>query len=293
MWLEPGDVPTDLALLPPRAARRGRPVLAAAVLDRQGAPRLGLYDASTGAQVRALSGPTGPVRSLSFSSDGRWLVSAAEDQIVSLWNVADLEASRERLKRLEGVELKLDDNGLTVESVADSAAVPGNALRVGDRIAGLVEAGQERRFDSPVGLVQAILAHEPGQTLTLRRQRPGADPADVNLKLAQAIDERKPAASLFLATAAGGADPTPRWVAWTPLGNYDLSDLAAENLLGWHFNTGRPEAPTSFAVAANYRKSRCAGLLDEVILGGPRPPPPPPPPPRAESVARSARPAGS
>jgi len=269
--LQPEDQLTDFALSPPGPGSvRTLPVLAVAVLDRFGAPSLKLYDGATGQQVRELSGHTDTIRSLSFSGDGRWLVSASEDQTVSVWDLADLESSLEPLKRLQGVHLAPGDRGLLVQK-----ATEGNPLREGDRITGIMRDGKGVLLEASGALAQSIFSNQPGAEISLWRERPNAQPEWVRIKLERAIAERKPLVSLFFMPSAAG--PTPRWLAWTPLGTYDLSDQALEDFLGWHFNTEQTDAPTRFAGAANYRGLQRSGLLRDQIMG-PEPPRPLPPP---------------
>ncbi|MGB2609485.1 MAG: hypothetical protein WBC80_10940 [Isosphaeraceae bacterium] len=273
--LQPEDQLTDFALSPPGPGSvRTLPVLAVALLDRFGAPSLKLYDGATGQQVRELSGHTDTIRGLSFSGDGRWLVSASEDQTVSVWDLADLESSLEQLKRLRGVHLAPGDRGLVVQKAAE-----GNPLREGDRITGIIRDGKGVLLEAPGALAQSIFSNHPGEELSLWRERPNAQPEWVRIKLERAIAERKPLVSLFFAPQAAAGQP-PRWLAWTPLGSYDLSDPALENFLGWHFNIEQTDAPTRFAEAAKYRGLQRPGLLRELIMGAE--PPPPLPPPRAD-----------
>ena len=270
--LQPEDQLTDFALSPPGPGSvRTLPVLAVALLDRFGAPSLKLYDGATGQQVRELSGHTDTIRGLSFSGDGRWLVSASEDQTVSVWDLADLESSLEQLKRLQGVHLAPGDRGLVVQKAAE-----GNPLREGDRITGIIRDGKGVLLEAPGALAQSIFSNHPGEEISLWRERPNAQPEWVRIKLERAIAERKPLVSLFFAPQAA-AGQTPRWLAWTPLGTYDLSDQALEDFLGWHFNIEQTDAPTRFAEAAKYRGLQRPGLLRELIMG-PEPPPPLPPP---------------
>ncbi|MGZ3302728.1 MAG: WD40 repeat domain-containing protein, partial [Isosphaeraceae bacterium] len=260
--LQPEDQLTDFALSPPGPGSvRTLPVLAVALLDRFGAPSLKLYDGATGQQVRELSGHTDTIRGLSFSGDGRWLVSASEDQTVSVWDLADLESSLEQLKRLQGVHLAPGDRGLVVQK-----ATEGNPLREGDRITGIIRDGKGVLLEAPGALAQSIFSNHPGEELSLWRERPNAQPEWVRIKLERAIAERKPLVSLFFAPQAAAGQP-PRWLAWTPLGSYDLSDPALENFLGWHFNIEQTDAPTRFAEAAKYRGLQRSGLLRDLIMG--------------------------
>jgi WD40 repeat protein len=265
-----GDTLTDYALCPPSPGSiRGLPVLAIAAVGPSGVPRLELYDGSTGYRVRVLSGHTAAIRSLVFSADGRRLVSASEDQTVSVWNLSELESELKGMIRLEGVELSPCGGGVIgfkVDAV-DPEKPASKMLRKGDRLTALVqdEKYPGLRFPTLGALDQAILANPPGALVTLWRERDGAEPKYEKIKVVQAVDERKPFLTLFFASG-GKADGAPHWLAWKPEGNYDLSDPATdEDLLGWHFNTGQPEAPTRFAVAAEYRRLRKIRLLNELV----------------------------
>ena len=87
------------------------------------------------------------------------------------------------------------------------------------------------------------------------------------------------AASLFFPRAADGK--LDDWLGWNTIGPYDASRREVEKYLGWHFNTGKIEQPTSFAFIDQYRKEYYRpGLLKEMVVLGDLPPPPKPPPPK-------------
>src|SRR5262249_57803602 len=87
----------------------------------------------------------------------------------------------------------------------------------------------------------------------------GSGDRDIPLVVDQGIDDRKPLLSLFL-TRRG------EWVGWSPQGPYDFSVKAAEDLVGWHKNTGRAERPVEFQKAEVYRKEfHPPGLLGHAI----------------------------
>src|SRR5690606_24126173 len=97
---------------------------------------------------------------------------------------------------------------------------------------------------------EAAWRRNPGDSLTVRRLRGGVT-AEVSLPIGQGTDERKPLFSLFVARnplegeRLGDAGRWG-WIAFTPLGPFDSSNIDFERYLGWHINTGDPRSPTSF-----------------------------------------------
>lgn len=67
-----------------------------------------LWDIATGKEIRAFQGHTRKVKSLAFSPDGTWAVSASTDGTVRQWDVASGNEIRV-LKRVQGVEYNLAD----------------------------------------------------------------------------------------------------------------------------------------------------------------------------------------
>ena len=57
-----------------------------------------MWDASSGKELKRLEGHTCAVKSVVFSSDGKWIVFGTFDQGVQVWDIS----SGEKLKRLEG-----------------------------------------------------------------------------------------------------------------------------------------------------------------------------------------------
>src|SRR5262249_44015476 len=54
---------------------------------------------------------------------------------------------------------------------------------------------------------------------------------------------------------------------WNPEGPYDTGELAGgERYIGWHFNTGKRDAPTSFAEAGKYHNQFYRGRILHHLL---------------------------
>jgi WD40 repeat protein len=229
---------TRYVLLPPKFSKA--PLLAVASWDRVLAqPMLVLYDTATQAQVRQLKGHSQRIHALAASRDGRYLVSAAEDQTVCVWTLTDLDRNLGQHSTLSGITLKARAKNLVVEAV-DEGSPASNVLKVGDTIVGLVSK-------DGAGLVPVRSAFEfydglwnqkPGAEVLLQIERDGAR-RNVAIKVTQGIDEQKPLLFLFVTAKR-------EWIAWTPIGPYDASSLEAERYLGWQFNPKKFAAPVLF-----------------------------------------------
>jgi WD40 repeat protein len=282
---------TDYAILP--ADGKVPRTLLAVGFHYSGEPVLSLYDAETGTQFRQFTGHTERISALAFSADGRLLVSTAEDQTVCVWSLTDVDkvlGQRGRLPAAVGFDpqTKL----LRVEGVQRGSAAAGK-LKAGDRIEGFVEGDTLRRFESAYDYYEALWRIKPGTEVALRlrgRRQP------VRLEVIQGIDSQKPlltffmtrptlplpallglgpAAALSLVLTEAAAPPERDWIGWNNLGPYDISHQRAEQYLGWHFNTGRPEAPARLARADQYRKLFRRGILQRLVAEGKLPPPEP------------------
>jgi WD40 repeat protein len=249
---------TAYALMPPSGAG-AVPLLAVGFLDEYRQPGLALFNAVTGQQVRQLTAHVGPVRCLTFSADGKLLASAAEDQTVCVWSLTNLDKILGKKGRLPGLAVRAADGKLVVAAPDDEGR-----LKIGEIVEGLVDGDRLNATASPRAFYEAVFVVPPGKTVTVRAHEAGGPARDVVMRVGQGIDERKPLLSLFV--TAGGKPEERRWIGWNPSGPYEVSAPAAEQYLGWHFNTGKPDAPTSFAKADQYRKEHSKpGILKLLV----------------------------
>jgi WD40 repeat protein len=233
---------SDFALLP---AAAGRPAILALATHEKGMPVLALYDGATGELFRQYTGHTGRILCLAFAADGRLLVSAAEDQTVCVWSLANLDTILGQHGLLAGVAVTTGPGGAVVIGRVDDASLARGKLRARDVIDGLVEGGRLRPLATPRDFYAAIDRIAPRQEVTLR-----VAGRDVTLPVGQGVDQRNPLLSLFVTHAARAEDR--EWIGWSPVGPYEASDPKAERQIGWHFNTGDPAQPVRFAAANQY-----------------------------------------
>jgi WD40 repeat protein len=258
---------TGYALLPPMKPLTTA-LLALAYVDYDsGEAALALYDVNTGRRVRQLAGHVDPIRALAFSADGKLLASAAEDQTVCLWSLANLNQVIKVRGMLPGLAVADADGGVVVKQVKRDSPAFGK-LEVGDLIQGLELAGGKRQaLDSPRKFYETMWQEAPGSAVTL--QVKGKQP--VALQVGQGVDERNPLLSMFV-TREGRARVL-EWIAWSPLGYYDASAPIAERHLLWHFNKGKRDEPTATALTGQFRQEYWRqGLLKFLVarasLGG-------------------------
>ncbi len=238
----------------------GCPVpLLAIASQRQGESRLQLFNGATGEHVRQFTGHTEVIRSLSFSEDGRMLLSAADDRTVSVWTIVDL-AERNLGKRgmIRGLSVQEIANKLVVKSTH-----PEIDLRREDEIVAGVQQGEVVEFGSKKEFHKFIRDRKPGETVEFTVRRDGQVKA-MTCPVDQAIDEAKPLFTLFVIPSENG--PEWEWIGWNPLGFFDSRGDRIDQWLGWHFNTGEPERPATFAVVGEYRdKFFNRGMLQKLI----------------------------
>jgi WD40 repeat protein len=253
---------TSFAVLSPRGPATV-PILALAFLDDDKQPYLFLYNAETGEQVRQYAGHTDPIRSLAFSSDGRLLGSAADDQTVCVWSLTSLPKHIGQRGLIPGLAIT-DENGKLVVGKVDEESAAGKRVEVGDVVEGLIENNQVRQLKSPRDFYEAVSQRKPGQQVTV--QVAGKGP--IAIPVGQYIDQLN--ALLFLFITAAEKVASREWIGWNLDGQFDASDRKTERLIGWHFNKGKDEnSPPAFAFAEQYRKEFFReGILKFLIATG-------------------------
>ncbi|MCI0462862.1 MAG: hypothetical protein L0Z62_38435, partial [Gemmataceae bacterium] len=253
---------TGLAFLRPEKARKALLIVAR---DDQEANEslLDVFDVLTGNHLLRLSGHLSPVRALALSEDGRLLASAADDQTVCVWSLGQLDRVLGEVGGVPGLAVGLDGKKRVVVLEAP-AGIP---LQVGDVIEARIQDGK------PIGLASAhafygeLSEHKPGTSLTFRVLNKQGAARSVKLTVGQGTVENLPLFSLFLTQPAPGK--VRDWLGWHPTGYYESSRREVERLLGWHFNTGRPGDPASFAQIDQYGpQARKEGLLNKLVTLG-------------------------
>ena len=136
-------------------------------------------------------------------------------------------------------------------------------LAVGDRVVGWVRAGRIEPIASLVDFYLQISRHKPGESIALARERGGRSAETIQLAVTQGADERKPLVTLFVTRG----EPTG-WIGWSPMGPYESSGGATEQLLGWHFNAPALSQPVRFATADEYQNLRREGLIEHLLSEG-------------------------
>jgi WD40 repeat protein len=265
--LRSAEIPDDYAVLP------GKPSLLAMALREAGEPRLYLYNLDTGDLLRQYTWHTDRIRSIAFSPDGRLLTSVADDQMICVWSLAHLDKILGVHGALKGVGIKAgakDGDRATPPIIAavDATSPARGKLEIDDVVDGIVVGKDKvlKPLATPRAFYEAIADLKPGSEVTLRVHAPGGNARDVVLPVGQGTDERKPLLTLFVTRDAGGGR---EWVGWNPYGPYEASARKAERHIGWHFNTGKANAPASFALAEEYRKGRYReGILRQLLAKG-------------------------
>lgn len=85
---------------------------------------VGIWDTSTGQQVKILEGHTKSVRSIALSRDGKWIASGSDDNTVGVWDILEGKC----LNMLEGHSnvvnsVSFSKNGLWISSGSDDTSI--------------------------------------------------------------------------------------------------------------------------------------------------------------------------
>ncbi|MFL5246146.1 MAG: WD40 repeat domain-containing protein [Gemmataceae bacterium] len=244
------------------------PILAVAV-DELGETQLRLYNATTLEQFRRFTGHVNSVRSLSFSSDGKLLASAGDDQTICLWSLTDLDEVVGRQGQVSGFAVEAKGGGaLAVADLDRNSLLPVNRqeldakqVRKKDTVEGIIIKGKLVKVNSAHDFYLQLASVAPSETVTVRITGCG----DVKLKVSQGIDERKPLLSLFV--TYDRKTKQWDWLSWNPLGPYDASDRKVERFVGWHENLVDTEKRlVRFSLADEYRKQNFKpGILKDLV----------------------------
>jgi len=247
------------------------PALTAVATHAQGEPFLHVYDSATGQCLRRLQGHERRITDLTFSADGRHLLSTSLDGTVRVWLLEDLaSATINQVGGLRGLFVETADTGLRINRIEADSFAARAGIRQGDLIAGILAGGDLSPITTPSEFYLRISQSSPDQhkTINLRLQRAG-QPLDVAVPLEQGIDLRTPLLSLLLSSLEDEQNPGARqWLAWSPLGQFDVIGSSLERQLGWHINTKDDAAPVRFSSVEQYRDQFFQQGLLLKLLGG-------------------------
>jgi WD40 repeat protein len=260
VWLEANVELSTYAVAP---ATADRPPVLAVASHWLGQPLLQLFNAQTGERFRQLVGHVERISGLAFDGDGKFLVSTAQDQMTCVWSLDDLDDTLRTHGALPWLIVERRDGRLAVAKIDDQTAPRSLDLKPGDIVSGLVESDELTKLADAAEFHAALLLHEPGETITMRRQRADGVAVDVRLTVGQATDERLPLFSFYAIERRPGGPVD--WLGWAPWGAYEGSGPEIERRIGWHFNTGQPDEPVRFALAPQYAKLRRVGLLATLL----------------------------
>ncbi len=161
-----------------------------------------------------------------------------------------------------------DQNGKPViKSIKEAAAKDIKAeLKEEDQLLGFFDLATDKdqriSANSTSPILSQIGAVTHGKKVKVQIQRNNQEVTTNEIVVQQAIDERKPLFTLFFQRNINNAWS---WIGWHPTGPFDSSDVQIEELVGWHYDSGKPNDPPRFAVMNDYKKDKFGtGLLKRI-----------------------------
>ena len=193
--------------------------------------------------IRQFRGHSGRVRSISASSDTRFLATGSEDATIGIWNLENLFTDSESINRW-GAEFEIEDGKLIATSVREAGPLYFRGVREGDNLLsiGWADSVGDVQEKSTAAEVQAALLSLPFDTLVAFRFARLGRPQETF----QSFPAWRPLATLLV-------DRDREWAMWTPAGYYDAS-FNGHQRFGWQVNRGVQQLPDFFR-AAQFRKT--------------------------------------
>ncbi len=207
---------------------------------------LALWDTASDKLRRAFVGHGSLVSGVSFSRNGKLMVSASTDRTIQIWSLEDHVPTG-------SFDFKYENSAVTKVIPGSSSAKAG--IREGDKIISMdglsiTEIYQrmlDREFD-----------YRPGQVVPMRMKRNGRE-FTYDMTMDEGYDFVEPTLSFYV-----GDDD--QWIIWSPTGYYDASP-GAEQLIGWHVNRG-PAKSAKFYRVQQFRKQLYRPDIIDLILDG-------------------------
>ncbi len=206
--------------------------------------------------VRQFRGHTGAVLSTSASSDGRYLVSGAEDATLCIWKLEDVFTASEMINRW-GTELEIQNGKLIATQVRVDGPLYFRGVREGDE---LVHIEWDDRLDvdhaetAPEAMLNAMKSVPFDTQMLLHWSRRGRP-----LNFAS-YPAWHPVATLFV-------DSDREWACWTPAGYYTAS-LNGHQRFGWQINNGDNALPHFFRADQFREKLERPAIMQRLLKLG-------------------------